>query len=114
GLAAHFGQRVVNTIGRTTLDDLNGLLAAARACVGPDSGPAHMAAAVGTPHITLFGPTSPERTAPYGSEHLVVRSSIGCAPCYRRRCPGLGRLCMRMLSPEAVWSKLQPLLARPS
>jgi ADP-heptose:LPS heptosyltransferase len=80
-------------------------------CVGPDSGPGHLAAVVRTPYLSLFGPTDPGRTAPYGSEDLVIRSPIGCAPCYRRRCPGLGTLCMRLLGVESVWGRLLPFLA---
>lgn len=111
-MQGHADGRVVNLVGRTSLLDLGYILRKASACVGPDSGPAHIAAAVGTAHVTLFGPTSPARVAPYGSEHLSLQSAVGCAPCYRKRCPGLDRLCMRLLSAEAVWEQLQTALAR--
>jgi ADP-heptose:LPS heptosyltransferase len=102
--------RLVNLVGQTSLLELVAVLKAAAVGVGPDSGPGHLAAAVGTPYVSLFGPTSPRRTAPYGSEHLVVQSEVACAPCYKKRCPGLGRLCMRLVSVEAVEKKLSEAL----
>lgn len=104
--------RVINFVGRTTLLDLGYILKQARACVGPDSGPAHISAAVGTPHVTLFGPTSPVRVAPFGSEAFSLQSTVGCAPCYRKSCPGLDRVCMRLLSVDSVWERLQAALAQ--
>ena len=106
-------QRVFNCAAETTVKDLFPLLKAGTAAVGPDSGPGHVAAAVGTPYISLFGPTSPERTAPFGCEHLVVRTSLTCQPCYRRRCPGLGEACMRGISVAMVLEKLLPVLKNP-
>ena len=102
---------LVNLVGKTSLLELVAVLKTAAAAIGPDSGPGHLAAAVGTPYVSLFGPTSPKRTAPYGSEHLVVQSRASCAPCYKKQCPGLGKLCMRLLSVEAVEQKLSEALA---
>ncbi len=103
--------RVMNVLGKTSLGDLVSLLEYAEAAVGPDSGPGHLAAAVGTPYFGIFGATSPERTAPVGNFERVIRSDVGCSPCYLRRCPGLGRLCMRLVSPEQVLERLRPILA---
>lgn len=102
--------RAVNLVGRTSLVELAALLQVCRVVVGPDSGPGHLAASFGIPHITLMGPTSPQRVAPAGSEDLVVRASIGCSPCLRRRCPGLERLCMRLIRPEDVMLRLEGVL----
>lgn len=96
---------VLNLAGRTSLAEVPAILARAALCIGPDSGPGHIAAAVGTRAVTIFGPTAPARTAPWGSEHLVVQSSIGCSPCYRRTCPGLGTMCMRLIPAERVWER---------
>jgi lipopolysaccharide heptosyltransferase I len=98
---------VVNLAGRTTLRELVGVISGAKAVVGPDSGPAHIAAAVGTPHVTLFGPTPAVRNSPRGSEHLSITSAVGCSPCKRRVCPGLGKVCMRLISPQMVLEKLE-------
>lgn len=102
---------LINLAGETSVLELIAILKAATVAVGPDSGPAHVAAAVGTPYVSLFGPTSPKRVAPYGSEHLVVQSSADCAPCYKKRCPGLDRICMRKISVEEVEEKLSNALA---
>ena len=98
--------RLINVIGKTSLLELAAVLKAAKAGVGPDSGPAHLAAAVGTPFVTLFGPTPPRRLAPYKCEHLVVQSDINCTSCYKKKCPDLDRRCMRLISAKAVMQKL--------
>ncbi len=87
--------------GRTTLREAYGLLARARVAIGPDSGPMHLAAAAGTPVVSLWGATAPARSAPFGSEHLVLVGRVACAPCYRRRCP-IGRQCMQTITPTRV------------
>ena len=105
---------LVNLVGRTALLDLLFVLGGAQANVGPDSGPGHMSAAMNVPYVSIFGPTSPKRVAPYGSEHLVLHANLGCVPCYRRKCPGLGKLCMRLINAEKVWEKLLAVLTRKS
>ena len=103
--------RLINLVGKTSLLELAAVLKKATAGIGPDSGPAHLAAAVGTPFVTLFGPTPPTRVAPYKCEHLVVQSDISCVPCYKKKCPAdLDRRCMRLLSAEAVMAKLKDAL----
>ncbi len=109
-VAAFGGEPVVNLAGKTTLPEVAAIMRGARAGVGPDSGPGHIAAAVGTRYVGIFGPTSPTRTAPRGSELLAVSAPVGCSPCYRRRCPGLDTVCLRLVSPTAVWERLAPLL----
>lgn len=105
--------RIVNAVGKTNLRELVGIIHGARACIGPDSGPGHIAGALGVPHVTLFGPTPAGRNAPRGSETLSVVSAIGCSPCRRRVCPGLDKLCMRLISPESVLEHLR-LAIRPN
>lgn len=102
--------RIQSLTGATTLTELFAVLKLARAAAGPDSGPGHIAAAVGTPYVSLFGPTPAERVAPHGMEDLAVTAPIACRPCYRRKCPGLDTLCMRLISPDAVWTRLSGLL----
>ena len=74
-------------------DDLRHLAALISACdvyIGNDTGPMHIAAAVGTPVVALFGSTSHIRSGPYGDSHTVVQSGInlGCNPCHPGRHPG--------------------------
>ena len=102
--------QVVNAVGKTSLEELVGILHGAVVCVGPDSGPGHIAGALGVPHVTLFGPTPAGRNAPRGSEDLSVVSALGCSPCRRRVCPGLDKLCLRLISPELVMERLQTAL----
>ena len=101
---------VLDLCWKTTLSELVALIKGATVCVGPDSGPGHIAGALGTPHITLFGPTPVVRNAPRGSERLAITADVGCAPCKRRTCPGLNKICMRLIRPEEVYEKLVPFL----
>jgi lipopolysaccharide heptosyltransferase II len=70
-------------VGDTQVGQLAALFARAQVVLGPDSGPMHLAAAVGTPTVTLFGPADPVEFAPWGSHqhHHVLTSDIGCRPC---------------------------------
>lgn len=101
----------INLVGQTSLLELAAVLKRATVAVGPDSGPGHLAAAVGTPYVSIFGPTSPVRTAPYGCEHLVVDAGVECAPCYRKTCPGRDNICMRQIRVDDVEQKLWEALA---
>jgi heptosyltransferase-1 len=96
---------VVNLAGRTTLRDLIGIFQRARAAFGPDSGPMHIAAAVGTPVVSLWGATSAVRSAPWGSADGVIIGAAPCSPCYLKRCP-IGRVCMQHINVEAVLAKI--------
>jgi ADP-heptose:LPS heptosyltransferase len=96
---------VVNLAGRTTLRDLIGVFSRARAAFGPDSGPMHIAAAVGTPVVSLWGATSAARSAPWGSEDGALVGPAPCSPCYLKRCP-IGRVCMEHITIEAVVEKI--------
>lgn len=86
--------------GRTDLELLMALLEGARVVVSTDSGPMHLAAALGTPVVACFGPTAPWRTGPYGRGHRIVRAGVSCSPCFRRSCRG--RQCMTQIRPEAI------------
>jgi ADP-heptose:LPS heptosyltransferase len=97
---------LINLVGKTSIPELLAVLKAAAAGVGPDSGPGHLAAAMGTPYVSLFGPTSPKRAAPYNCEHLVVQSRVSCVSCYKKKCPDLDKLCMRRISAELVQEKI--------
>ena len=70
----------------TTLREYVALARRARLVVAADTGPLHLACAVGTPVVALFGPTDPERNGPFRAEDRVVRRTPACAPCYRQGC----------------------------
>jgi 3-deoxy-D-manno-octulosonic-acid transferase/heptosyltransferase-1 len=98
----------INLEGRTTLKDLAELYRRATLLVTTDSGPMHLAAAVGTPVVALFGPTDPNRTGPYGPGHTVIRESLFCAPCFRKRCPEM--TCMKSITVDAVFKAVENVL----
>lgn len=70
----------------TTLLDYVEIARRARLVVAADTGPLHLACAVGTPVVALFGPTDPGRNGPFSPDDVVVRRAPGCAPCYSRSC----------------------------
>jgi ADP-heptose:LPS heptosyltransferase len=91
----------LNLTGRTSLRDLIGIFAQCAVAFGPDSGPMHLAAAVGCPVVSLWGSTAPERSAPWGFAEFAIPAAIPCHPCYLRECP-IGRECMRRIAPEVI------------
>lgn len=98
--------------GQIRLGLLPALLKTASLLVTNDSGPMHVAAALGTPVVALFGPTSPRKTGPYGRRHRVLVSGIPCSPCFSRRCRNEVQLdCLRRLSPEMVLEAVREELA---
>ncbi len=101
---------LINLTGNPLLE-LTAVLKAAAAAVGPDSGPGHLAAAVGTPYVTLFGPTPATRHVPYGCEHLIVQSDLDCAPCYQKQCPEGNPRCMDSIKVTDVVDKISLALA---
>ncbi len=93
----------IDLAGATTVDLLPALLSKASLLITNDSGPMHIAAAVGTPVVALFGPTSEVRTGPYGAGHAVLTAPVSCRPCFSRTCHNsLPLECLRAVSPEQV------------
>ena len=117
----HLAARLVEKLNSPKVIDLTGnslfemtaVLKAAAAAAGPDSGPGHLAAAVGTPYVTLFGPTPANRHAPYGCDHLVVYSNLNCAPCYKKQCPEQNNRCMIDIELDDVAEKISRALGSP-
>ncbi len=93
--------RALNLAGRTTLRDLVAIFSECAAAFGPDSGPMHIAAAVGCPVVSLWGATAAERSAPWGFAEHALTGVIPCQPCYLRDCP-VGRECMRRIASANV------------
>ena len=106
-ISANFEESaLLNLVGKTSLSELVAVLGLSRLAFGPDSGPGHIAAAVGTPFISIFGPTSVERTAPLNYKHLALAVNVPCGPCYQRACPGYASICMRLVTPEMLVRKV--------
>jgi heptosyltransferase I len=85
---------------KTTLRQLVALLEKSSLVVANDSGPMHIASALGKPLVVPFGPTNPIRTGPYARPDSVIRLDIPCSPCYSRRCSH--QSCLKMLEVEPV------------
>ena len=97
------GARAANFAGEIPLRLLPALLREAGCLVTNDSGPMHVAAAVGTPVVALFGPTSEVRTGPYGMRHHVCSVTLPCRPCFSRTCQHTVHLeCLTRITPAEV------------
>ena len=94
----------VDLTGKTTLRQLVALLENASVVIANDSGPMHIAAALGRPLVTLFGPTNPVRTGPYQRLETVVRLDIVCSPCYSRKCSH--QSCLQWLGIDPVLDEI--------
>jgi heptosyltransferase I len=101
---------LTNLAGRTSLAELAALLQHARLAVTTDTGPMHLAAALGTPVAALFGPTAPWRTGPFGEGHEVVRLTLPCSPCFRRNCPE--PWCLTELPVSSAQEAVEKILVR--
>ena len=105
------GSAVWNFAGMTTLAELAALLRRSRLHIGVDSAAPHIAAAVGTPTVTLYGPTDWRDWAPIGDGHKVVVSSLDCVPCFRKGCDGRGTSrCMDELTVDEVMEAVRAAL----
>jgi heptosyltransferase-2 len=96
------------------LAGLAGVLAHLDLLVTNDSGPMHVAAALGVRCLAFFGPTDPRRTAPAGEGHRVLATGIWCSPCFSRRCPLLHHRCMREIGVAAARDAAVEMLAGPA
>ena len=93
-------ERIYIATGKTSIKRLSALLEKVNLLITNDSGPMHIAAALGTPVTALFGPTDPELTGPYGRGHVVLRKNLDCSPCLRRPCTKGKPVCMEMITVE--------------
>lgn len=107
------GHGIIDMCAKTSLVELGGWLGAMDLIITVDSGPMHVASAVGTPVLALFGATDFKRTGPYGEKHRVLfREELGCRPCFSRTCrlPEKDIRCLKGLMPErAVEAALEML-----
>jgi histidinol-phosphate phosphatase family protein len=100
-IADGLGPAVVNAMGRTTLREAMALLTWCRHLITNDSGPMHVASALGVPVTAVFGPTDPRVTGPVGEHVTVIRHPVECSPCRYRDCP-IDHPCMTAVSPDEV------------
>jgi len=105
GILSQMTTPAVNLGGRTSLRELAYLYQRSRLLITTDSGPMHLAAAVETPVIALFGPTDPVRTGPYGEGHRVLRKGLPCSPCFQKSCNRV--ICMEDISVDEVFDAVK-------
>lgn len=100
--------RLMDFVGETTLIELVSLLKFSSVMISADSGPVHLANALGKKTITLFGPTSPERTGAYLTGNTILSAKAECAPCFKKICPltANNNFCMKDISVETVLDQL--------
>ena len=101
-------RRALNLAGQTTLKMLAVLYEKTALVISTDTGPMHLAAAMGTPVVAIFGPTAPWRTGPYGSGHRVVRADLECSPCFKRQCETID--CMHQISVGQVFDAVSKII----
>jgi heptosyltransferase-1 len=98
----------------TTLEELVALCEKAKLFVGGDTGPMHFAAAVGTPIVAIFGPTSSDRNGPFRREDIVVERRLPCRPCYERdKCPLVHWQCIVDITVDHVYEACRKRLKLP-
>ncbi|MBV9020393.1 MAG: lipopolysaccharide heptosyltransferase II [Ktedonobacteraceae bacterium] len=110
-ITQHMHERPINLAGKTSLPQLAALLQRASLLITGDSGPMHIAAAVGTPLIAIHGPTDPALSGPVSPHATVLRSDIWCSPCYQAKGPADCRFyttqCMKDITPAQVFAVVQ-------
>lgn len=104
--------KTIDMRGKTSLKQLAALLKEVDLLITNDSGPMHIAAALGTPVVAIFGPTDPKRTGPYGDMHRVIRGDMECSPCFKKRCNKEKHLCMDAISVEMLLEEVSVVLGR--
>lgn len=103
-----FPARVINLAGQTSLRELMALIQSCHLFLTNDSGPMHIASALGVPLVALFGSTNDVTTGPYHGG-LVIHKHVECSPCYRRVCP-IDFRCMKRIEVEEVYQALQEFI----
>jgi lipopolysaccharide heptosyltransferase I len=107
-------ERMARMAPPTSLREMIAFLKRARLFIGGDTGPFHIAGALGVPVVGLFGPSDPAQNGPVGEDGQVVWKSVPCSPCYKRRCPGYGTICMTSMEISEVLDAVRVSLQKKS
>ena len=108
-LAEEHRQKCVSLAGKTSLAQVIDLLSVADAVVSNDSGLMHIAAALDTPIVALYGSTSPDFTPPLSSKSKLLFTDIDCRPCFQRECPLEHKKCLTELEPSRAVAAITEL-----
>ena len=102
------GRGVYDLVGKTSIGTFSAILKHSRLFIGADSSGMHISGAVGTPTVTIFGPSSPISWVPKGKQHLIVHKDLPCVPCRQKGCQDSGiSLCIEELTVEEVRSTVE-------
>ncbi|ADL13654.1 lipopolysaccharide heptosyltransferase II [Acetohalobium arabaticum] len=101
-IAAQMETEPVIAAGKTGLKELAALASFCDLFISGDTGPVHVAAAVGTPTIAIFGPSDETKYQPYGDQHQVVKTELNCRPCGEHHCPEEHHNCMADITVEDI------------
>ena len=112
GLVEQVGKGCLNFAGQTGLRELFALIERCRVLVCNDSGLMHVATALETPVIALFGPTDPIETGPLGTGNRIVSQDLDCAPCLKRECPLGHHACMELIQVNTIIEEIATLLKK--
>ncbi|MFC1698671.1 glycosyltransferase family 9 protein [Candidatus Omnitrophota bacterium] len=100
----------INACGRTEIGELAYLLTKCKLLISNDSAPMHLAWAVGTPVVSIFGPTDDRKYGPRGPKDVVIRKILDCAPCGKSLCFKGTRDCMKLINVDQVFAACQKIL----
>jgi lipopolysaccharide heptosyltransferase I len=104
-------QQCLDLTGKISLPEMIEWIRLSELMISNDTGPMHVAAALGKPVVAIFGPTEPRRTGPYGQLQNVVRIDLPCAPCMKSTCHYAKPMeCLRAISPEMIFTRAISLL----
>lgn len=109
-IAAKSNLKLSILTGKTGLAEATAILSVCDLVVSNDTGPAHIAAALGTKTLVVFGPTNPLTTRPFPENAEVIYKNVECSPCMLRMCP-IDHRCMTRISAEEVFVRAQSLLS---
>ena len=108
-IASGLERKPLDFTGKTSLRQLMGLISLGRVFVTNDTGPMHIADALGVPVVAIFGPTDPKASGPSRRPSVVLKTAVPCWPCTYRSCPYDHR-CMNGIGPEEVFSAAEGFL----
>jgi len=105
--------RILNLCGETSLPEMIEWIRLCDLMITNDTGPMHVAAALGKPLVALFGPTEPRRTGPYGQLQNVLQIQLPCEPCMKSNCTWKNPIeCLTTISPQTVFERAQKLISK--
>jgi len=102
---------VLNLTGKTDLLELIALFDLADLVIGADSGPIHLASAVGKSKVIgILGSTPQKRNGPYGKNSYVIALNLDCQPCFKKECPLHTLACLKDLSAQQVYDEIMDFI----